>query len=88
VIRRAISPNELLEPDHPRMMLKVVSKLFVQIVMICMRLEKLQGQKEGLLALKAMLDDMEDEEATLNMTDAEAKVMKHKDGRSLPSYNN
>jgi hypothetical protein len=22
------------------------------------------------------------------MTDADAKVMKHKDGRSLPSYNN
>ena len=51
------------------------------------RLEKLQGQKESLLALKAMLEDMEDEEATVNMTDAEAKVMKHKDGRSLPSYN-
>lgn len=30
---------------------------------------------------------MEDEEATVNMTDVEAKVMKHKDGRSLPSYN-
>jgi hypothetical protein len=29
---------------------------------------------------------MEDEEATMNMTDSQAKVMKHKDGRSLPSY--
>ena len=43
------------------------------------RLEKLWGQKESLLALKAMLDGMEDEEATVNMTDAEAKVMKTKD---------
>ena len=51
------------------------------------RLERLQGQKKDLLALKGMLEDMEDEEATLNMTDPEAKVMKHKDGRSLPSYN-
>lgn len=51
------------------------------------RLERLQGQKKDLLALKAMLEDMEDEEATVNMTDPEAKVMKHKDGRSLPSYN-
>jgi len=51
------------------------------------RLERLDGQKKDLLALKAMLEDMEDEEATVNMTDPEAKVMKHKDGRSLPSYN-
>jgi hypothetical protein len=50
-------------------------------------LERLQGQKKDLLALKAMLEDMEDEEATVNMSDPEAKVMKHKDGRSLPSYN-
>ncbi len=34
-----------------------------------------------------MLEDMEDEGATVNMSDPEAKVMKHKDGRSLPSYN-
>lgn len=52
------------------------------------RLEKLQGQKENLLALKKMLEGMEDEEATVNMTDPDAQVMKHKDGRSLPSYNN
>ena len=51
------------------------------------RLERLQGQKTDLLALKAMLEDMEDEGATVNMTDPEAQVMKHKDGRSLPSYN-
>ncbi len=51
------------------------------------RLEKLRGQKKSLLALKEVLEGMEDEEATVNMTDAEAKVMKHKDGRSLPSYN-
>ncbi len=51
------------------------------------RLERLQGQKTDLLALKAMLEDMEDEGGTVNMTDPEAQVMKHKDGRSLPSYN-
>ena len=51
------------------------------------RLEKLRGQKKSLLALKEVLEGMEDEEATVNMTDSEAKVMKHKDGRSLPSYN-
>ena len=39
------------------------------------------------MALKAILEDIEDKEATVNMTDTEAKVMKHKDGRSLPSYN-
>ena len=51
------------------------------------RLETLQGKKKRLLNLKKMLDGLQDEEATLNMTDAEAAVMKHKDGRSLPSYN-
>jgi transposase len=51
------------------------------------RLEKLRKQKESLLELKKTLEAMEDEEATVNMTDPDAKVMKHKDGRSLPSYN-
>jgi transposase len=51
------------------------------------RLEKLRGQKKSLLALRAVLEGLEDEEATVNMTDTQAKVMKHKDGRSLPSYN-
>ena len=51
------------------------------------RLEKLQSQKERLLALRKELESMEDVEATVNMTDPDATVMKHKDGRSLPSYN-
>ena len=51
------------------------------------RVATLQGKKRQLVNLKKMLDGLEDEEATLNMTDPEAKVMKHKDGRSLPSYN-
>jgi transposase len=51
------------------------------------RLGTLQGKRKQLLNLKKMLDGLEDEEATLNMTDPEAAVMKHKDGRSLPSYN-
>lgn len=51
------------------------------------RLEKLEKQRRGLLELKRQLEALEDEEATVNMTDADAKVMKHKDGRSLPSYN-
>ncbi len=51
------------------------------------RLEKLRRQKESLLELKKTLEAMEDEEATVNMTDPDAEVMKHKDGRSLPSYN-
>ena len=33
------------------------------------RLEKFRGQEESLLALKAMLEDMDDEEATVNITD-------------------
>jgi transposase len=51
------------------------------------RLEELARQEKQLLGLKRVLDEIEDEKANINMTDPEAKVMRHKDGRSLPSYN-
>jgi len=51
------------------------------------RLAELARQEKHLLALKGMLDRIGDEKANINMTDPEAKVMRHKDGRSLPSYN-
>lgn len=51
------------------------------------RLGELERQEKQLQALKDILDEIEDEKANVNMTDPEAKVMKHKDGRSLPSYN-
>jgi transposase len=51
------------------------------------RLEELVRQEKQLLGLKRILDRIEDEKANINMTDPEAKVMRHKDGRSLPSYN-
>jgi hypothetical protein len=41
------------------------------------RLKKFQGQKEELLALKKMLEGMEDEEATVKMSDPDDRVMKH-----------
>jgi transposase len=37
------------------------------------RLEKLRGQKKSLLALQEMLEGIEDQEATVNMTDTQAK---------------
>jgi transposase len=51
------------------------------------RVAELHRQEKELLGLKAMLERMGDEKANINMTDPEAKVMRHKDGRSLPSYN-
>jgi transposase len=51
------------------------------------RLAELARQEKHLLALKGLLDQIGDEQANINMTDPEAKVMRHKDGRSLPSYN-
>jgi len=51
------------------------------------RVERLRRQEKQLLGLKKMLEGLADEEATINMTDPEAPVMKHKDGRKLPSYN-
>ena len=37
--------------------------------------------------LKTVLEKIGAEEKRINMVDSEAPVMKHKDGRSLPSYN-
>jgi len=51
------------------------------------RLAELARQEKQLLALKRVFDQIGDEQANINMTDPEAKVMKHKDGRSLPSCN-
>jgi transposase len=51
------------------------------------RLAELARQEKQLLALKGMLEKIGEEKANINMTDPEAKVMRHKDGRSLPSYN-
>jgi transposase len=51
------------------------------------RIKRLRKQEKELLGLKRELEGMKDEKATINMTDKEAPVMKHKDGRSLPSYN-
>jgi len=51
------------------------------------RLAELARQEEQLLALKGRMEKIGEEKANINMTDPEAKVMRHKDGRSLPSYN-
>jgi transposase len=51
------------------------------------RIEKLKKREKKLLELKEVLEGLDEKSATINMTDAEAKVMKHKDKRSLPSYN-
>ncbi len=39
------------------------------------------------MGLKKVSEGLAEEEETLNITDPEAPVMKHKDGRSLPGYN-
>mgnify|MGYP001180349447 CR=1 FL=1 len=51
------------------------------------RLRELKRQEKQLHGLQADLEQIKDEEANLNMTDPEAKMMRHKDGQSLPSYN-
>ncbi len=51
------------------------------------RVAELKRQEKQLLGVKEVLEEIEDEKANINMTDLEAKVMRHKDGTSLPSYN-
>ena len=48
------------------------------------RLERKQVRLEQTLAV---LETLEDEKASVNMVDADAKIMSHKDRRILPSYN-
>jgi len=50
------------------------------------RLQRLMKQEEDMLELTEMFKTIE-EDTLINTTDRDAKVMKHKDGRSLPSYN-
>ncbi len=52
------------------------------------RAKKQLARKEIRLAQTlATLESIEDEEASINMVDADAKIMRHKDRRILPSYN-
>jgi hypothetical protein len=48
------------------------------------RLERKEARLEQTLAV---LETFEDEKASVNMVDADAKIMSHKDRRILPSYN-
>jgi len=51
------------------------------------REKKLKIQKKHLEELQIELEKRNEEKATINLTDKDAVVMKHKDGRSMPSYN-
>jgi transposase len=48
---------------------------------------KLRRRKERLMELEPLLKRGGYEERAVNISDADAKVMSHKDGRKLPSYN-
>ena len=51
------------------------------------RLERLEQKAEKLGEFAEKLKELNDEEKRINMSDEDSPVMKHKDGRSLPSYN-
>ena len=50
------------------------------------RKKRLEKQLKELESFQKELEQLEDEDARLNMTDRDAKVMRHKDGSSTPSY--
>ena len=50
------------------------------------RKKRLETQLKELESFQKELEQLEDEDARLNMTDRDAKVMRHKDGSSTPSY--
>jgi transposase len=51
------------------------------------RKRRLERKEIRLAQTLATLESMEDEKASINMVDADAKIMRHKDRRILPSYN-
>ena len=51
------------------------------------RLQRLERKAAELEGFQEKLEALGDEEKRLNMSDEDAPVMRHKDGRSLPSYN-
>ena len=51
------------------------------------RLKRLEQKAEKLGEFAEKLKELNDEEKRMNMSDEDAPVMRHKDGRSLPSYN-
>lgn len=51
------------------------------------RIETLEKKADQLEEFAKKLKDLNDEEKRINMTDEDAPGMKHKDSRSLPSYN-
>jgi len=51
------------------------------------RAATLEHKLEKLAEFQKQLEALKDEEKRVNMTDADAPVMKHKDGTSKPSYN-
>jgi transposase len=50
-------------------------------------LSSLQKQEEKLREFEQIIEDI-DEADNINLTDKDAKMMKHKDGKKVPSYNN
>ena len=83
--------------------LDLLPELFTQIVFLCVkldmvdfqylavdgqkRLKRLEQKAEKLGEFALKLKELDDEDKRINMSDEDAPVMKHKDGRSLPSYN-
>lgn len=51
------------------------------------RIKRLERKEIRLAQTLAVLESFEDENASMNMVDPDAKIMKHKDRRILPSYN-
>lgn len=84
---------DLLEKSHNKIK-KKISRILEEEVedkdspdnKIEERLSKLKRKENALLELKDAFKEINKDEF-INMTDKDAKVMKHKDKRSLPSYN-
>ena len=64
---------------------KEISEAFPQEKKL-QRKERLEKQLAELASFQKELEQLDDEDARLNMTDRDAKVMRHKDGTSTPSY--
>ena len=63
------------------------AKEYVSQETVDKRANRLMNKLEKLSGFQKQMEELNDEEKRLNMSDEDAAVMKHKDGTSKPSYN-
>lgn len=85
-LKQIKSEYEKMKQGLEKLLVKEVREVFPEEEKQHKRKERLEKQMEELASFQKELEQLDDEDARMNMTDRDAKVMRHKDGTSTPSY--